>query len=240
VPNLGNAELVASLARSGCKILRFGLESASDKMLRIFNKRFTPQQAVESFELAHRAGIWVQVNFILGSPQENEKDIEENCRLIERCHPFIDSIRINPFFLQHDSDISNRPEHYGIRLRSWSGSNKGFDEIGGLDWESKIKATIHGIHRMYSVMRKCGIGFYGISSHLLLCALHENGSKEEAKRWLDRVHPCTCENIPPELIQWKIYHAHELGKCPYGGDWESNLGLIYEKGLSSGVRRHDI
>jgi hypothetical protein len=231
VPDLADPELVDCLAQSGCRILRFGMESASEKMLRMFRKKFTPAQAARCFELAHRAGIWVQVSLMTGCPHENQEDIEENCRFIEQCHPYIDSIRINPFFLQRDSDIRNRPEHYGIRLRPAHGSNLGFDEIGGLQWDDKVKATIDGIHRMYSVMREHGIGFHGISCHLLLCALHENGSKEKARDWLDRVHPFHTENIPPEWVQWQIYHGHELEKCPYGSAWESNCGLIYEVGM---------
>jgi hypothetical protein len=231
VPNLVNPALVDAIASSGCRILRFGLESAGEKMLRFLHKGFTPRQAARSFELAHRAGIWVQVNFMVGCPQETEEDIEENCRFIEQYSPIIDSIRINPFFLQYDSDISNRPEHYGIRLRPWSGSSLGFDEIGGLAWEGKVEATAAAIQKMYSVMSRHNIGFDCISSHLLLCALEENGSKKGARDWLRRVHPYLGENLPPEWIQWRIYHAHELDKCPYSSEWKANCGLIYEKGL---------
>jgi hypothetical protein len=228
VPDLADPDLADCLVRAGCRILRFGIESASEKMLGIFRKKFTPAQAARCFELAHRAGIWVQVSLMTGCPHETREDIEENCRFIEQYHPYIDSIRINPFFLQRDSDIRNRPEHYGIRLRPAHGSSLGFDEIGGLPWDDKVRATIDGIHRMYTVMRKHGIGFHGISCHLLLCALHENGSKDKAREWLDRVHPFHTENIPPEWIQWQIYHGHELERCPYGSTWESNCGLIYE------------
>ena len=110
----------------------------------------------------------------------------------------------------------------------------GFDEIGGLAWEDKIRETLAGIHRMHAVMRNCGIGFHCISGHLLLCALHEQGSKHHARAWLDRVHPCHLENSPPEWIQWQIYHGHELAACPYGRTWESNCGLIYEMGTPDG------
>jgi pyruvate-formate lyase-activating enzyme len=235
VPDLTHPDLIRALADSGCRILRFGLESASTKMLRLLNKQFSPEQAARCFELAHKAGIWVQVSFIAGCPREEACDVEENCRFIEKYHDCIDSIRINPFFLQQDSEILAHPERYGIRPRSWSGSNRGFDEISGLRWEDKVPATIDGIHRMVASMQKHGIGFWGLSCHLLLCALHENGSREETKRWLARVHPYTCEDLPPELILWRIYHAHEPDKCPYGRSWESNYGLIYESGLP-GVR----
>jgi hypothetical protein len=153
------------------------------------------------------------------------------CRFIERYHRHIDSIRINPFFLQKDSDISRHPERYGICIRPSSNAVLGFDEIGGPDWEHKKQATLRAIDRMYGVMRDHGIGFWGISSHLLLCALHENGSKDKAKSWLSRTHPYMCDDIPPERIQWRMYHAHEPDQCPYGESWEANCGLIYESGL---------
>ena len=79
-------------------------------------------------------------------------------------------------------------------------------------------------------MQKFGIGYYGISSNLLLCGLHENQSKENTKKWFDRMHPYTCDNISFEAIRWKIYHAHEMQKSPYKENWKSVYGLTFEEG----------
>lgn len=230
-PNLNDPKLTELIARSGCKMLRFGLESASSKVLKILNKKFTPTQAAKAFKLVHSNGIWVQVNIMVGCPHENESDIEETCRFIEKYHPYIDSIRINPFYLQVNSSVHRRPSYYGIKVRPQKDRVIGFDEVGGLDWESKVVQTIRSVDKIYLVMKQFGIGYYGISSNLLLCALRENQSIENTKEWLAQAHPYMCDNISFEGIRWKIYHGHEMDKSPYGEDWKSVYGLTFEEDI---------
>jgi hypothetical protein len=230
-PEVKDPALFEAMASAGCRILRFGLESVSDDMLAILNKRFTSDQATRSFRMAHQQGIWVQVSLMVGCPQETIEDIDAVCRFIEEQHPFIDSIRINPFFLQKGSAILSHPDEYGIQIRPRTGSFVGFDEIDGLSWESKVDQTLASIDRIDAVRRRCGIGYWGLSSNLLLCALHENGTREAAKKWLASMHPDTCENVSSEAIRWSFYHAHEMELSPFQADWSSIYGVTFEEGL---------
>lgn len=230
-PEVQDPALFEAAASAGCRILRFGLESVSDDVLATLNKRFTSEKAAQSFRLAHQQGIWVQVSLMVGCPNETDEDIDAVCRFIEQQHPFIDSIRINPFFLQKGSAILSHPENYGIQIRPRTGSFVGFDEVDGLSWEAKVDQTLGGIDRIDAVRRRCGIGYWGLSSNLLLCALHENGSHKATKQWFASTHPETIENISSEAIRWRFYHAHEMEMSPFQADWSSIYGVTFEEGL---------
>jgi pyruvate-formate lyase-activating enzyme len=232
-PEVKDPALFDVMTAAGCRVLRFGLESASDSMLELLNKRFTSEQAVRSFRLAHERGIWVQVSLMVGCPGETEEDIDAVCRFIEEHEHYIDSIRINPFFLQKGSDIMSNPESYGIRIRPRTGGFVGFDEVDGPSWEEKVAHTLGSIERIDAVRRRCGIGYWGLSSNLLLCGLHENGTPEATKRWFVSTHPETNENISSEAIRWRFYHAHEMELSPFEADWASIYGVTFEEGLCS-------
>ncbi|MDY0040305.1 MAG: radical SAM protein [Desulforhabdus sp.] len=230
-PDIHKEELFPTMAAAGCRILRFGLETVTDKMLKVLNKRFTAAHAARSFELAHREGIWVQVSLMVGCPQETEEDITAVCSFIERHQHVIDSIRINPFFLQKRSAIFTRPQEYGISIRPRCGSFVGFDEVNGLPWEDKVAHTLRSIDRIDATRRRCGIGYFGLSSNLLLCALHENRTKANTKQWFAVAHPYTLENISSEAMRWRFYHAHEMTLSPFRDEWSSIYGLTFEQGL---------
>jgi len=231
-PDIQNEELIHTMAAAGCRILRFGLETVTDKMLKVLNKRFTASHAARSFKLAHREGIWVQVSLMVGCPQETDEDIAALCNFIERHQHVIDSIRINPFFLQKRSAIFTRPQDYGINIRQRRGSFVGFDEVNGLFWEDKVAHTLRSIDQIDATRRRCGIGYFCLSSNLLLCALHENRTKEKTRRWFAGAHPYTLENISSEAIRWRIYHAHEMALSPFRDEWSSLYGMTFEQGLT--------
>lgn len=231
-PDIRNEALLPAAAAAGCRILRFGLEAVTDKMLKVLNKRFTAAHAARSFELAHRQGIWVQVSVMVGCPQETDEDITALCRFIEHHRHVIDSIRINPFFLQKRSAIYTRPHDFGITIRPRRESFVGFDEVTGVPWEDKVAHTLRSIDRLDATRRRCGIGYFGLSSNLLLCALHEHRTKARTRQWFAEEHPYTLENISSEAIRWRFYHAHEMALSPFRDDWESLYGMTFERGLA--------
>ena len=231
-PDIQNEALLPAAAAAGCRILRFGLETVTDRMLKVLNKRFTAAHAARSFEQAHCHGIWVQVSLMVGCPQETDEDITAVCTFIERHREVIDSIRINPFFLQKRSAIFARPQDYGISLRPRCGSFVGFDEIDGPLWEDKVARTLRSIDRIDATRRRCGIGYFCLSSNLLLCALHENLTKERTRQWFAETHPYTLENISSEAIRWRFYHAHEMARSPFRDEWQSLYGMTFEQGLT--------
>jgi len=70
-------EMLRELARAGCRILYFGIESANQRILDYYNKRITPEQSETAVKTARKAGIDVIIgSFIVGAPDETREEIQ--------------------------------------------------------------------------------------------------------------------------------------------------------------------
>lgn len=221
-------DLIKDMARTGCQFIRLGIESGSDRMLKLMGKGFRIAEAEDCLRRLHAAGIWTQVNFIFGFPQETEQDAILSLAFVEKNHEYIDSIRINPFYLQEGSDLFNRPDYYGIRIVGQEGRRIAFDELNGQTDKEKCSATIGFINQMYRIMNAHDIGYTGIAANLLLCALVVNSTRHEAKAWFREKYPYLFKNLSYEAIRWRIYHRRELSRNPFGDSWRTLCGATFE------------
>jgi radical SAM superfamily enzyme YgiQ (UPF0313 family) len=70
-------EMLREIARAGCRIIYFGIESANQRILDYYEKTITPQQSVKAVETARKAGIdLVMGTFIVGAPDETREEIQ--------------------------------------------------------------------------------------------------------------------------------------------------------------------
>jgi radical SAM superfamily enzyme YgiQ (UPF0313 family) len=70
-------EMLQEIARAGCRILYFGIESANQRILNYYNKQTTPQQSKTAVKTARKAGIDAVVgSFIVGAPDETREEIQ--------------------------------------------------------------------------------------------------------------------------------------------------------------------
>lgn len=72
-----DTELLALMKRSGCYSISIGIESGSDNVLKRIRKRLDTVRIRTQVELVHRAGIKTTGFFIIGFPDETEKEIQE-------------------------------------------------------------------------------------------------------------------------------------------------------------------
>ena len=71
-------EMLREIARAGCKIIYFGIESANQRILDYYEKTITPEQSVRAVETARKAGIdLVMGTFIVGAPDESREEIQD-------------------------------------------------------------------------------------------------------------------------------------------------------------------
>lgn len=92
VDNL-NFELLEKMKNAGCTLLRFGIESGSERILKILNKTDDADNWVrkskEVFKIAKKLGIDTVALFIIGNPSESREEIGESIALAKDLDPDI-------------------------------------------------------------------------------------------------------------------------------------------------------
>jgi len=76
-------EIADKMRHSGCVRATFGFESGSQEMLDSLNKKVSLDKAKKSIEILNRSGIDIVATFILGSPGESEKTLEDTINFIK-------------------------------------------------------------------------------------------------------------------------------------------------------------
>jgi len=110
-------DFLKTLAEAGCTNVGIGIESGSDKILKVINKcedRATMMQAVKMLKAA---GLFVKGFFIVGLPGENEETLADTERFLEEVQ--LDDLDLTIFTPYPGSPIWEHREQYDI---SWSGS----------------------------------------------------------------------------------------------------------------------
>ncbi len=146
-------ELLRKMKDSGCELLRYGVESGSDKILKAMNKSFTVKIAEKALKESHKAGIKNHINLIVGFPGEGEKEFNETIDFLKRNKDYITNIaNIFSCFLTPGSKIEQDYKKYEITLPDNNYAVNWYDRKGNtfLDRQKKIK-------RLTNFIRKLGI-----------------------------------------------------------------------------------
>ncbi len=78
-----DSALLAKMRSSGCREVGVGIESGSQRILKIVNKGESVKKNMEAVKLCHKAGIRVKGFFIIGLPGEDRDSIKETMDFIE-------------------------------------------------------------------------------------------------------------------------------------------------------------
>lgn len=89
-----NEEVIKAWHESGCVHINFGVESLSQKMLDIMEKRTTVEENLNAIRLCYKYNIFTVVGLVIGMPGETEETIEETISNLSTVVP--DNINI-PF-----------------------------------------------------------------------------------------------------------------------------------------------
>lgn len=148
-------EMLAKMRRSGCIRLIYGMETASPRLLKYIDKKINLERLEDVLSWTSGSGIWTGLETITGFPQETDADLKMSIDFIHRNKANIDTVYYNALMLPKQSKLYLNPEKYGIKnlhgvdfkkdsrdmLRTIS---SGYDEIGGLKWEDKLKQMVEG------------------------------------------------------------------------------------------------
>jgi len=75
-------ELYLEMAKSGCILILFGVESGSQRILDYYNKNTKVAQIKNALKLARKYRIDIFASLIVGAPIESDADIEETKKLV--------------------------------------------------------------------------------------------------------------------------------------------------------------
>lgn len=74
-------EMLDLCKKSGCKLIEFGIESASQETLNKINKNITLEQIRNAVDMAKKSCIAIHANYMIGFPWETKGDIENTIKL---------------------------------------------------------------------------------------------------------------------------------------------------------------
>ncbi|MGD9536744.1 MAG: radical SAM protein [Alphaproteobacteria bacterium] len=107
------------LREAGFVALRFGVDAFSANTMRLQKKGYTPDTVSQNLKDCWEAGIYTEVNWVIGVPGETEADIDEGIALILKNQPYIGRLaNFNPLILVNGGVYWIDPEAHGIRFRA--------------------------------------------------------------------------------------------------------------------------
>ncbi len=103
-------EMIGHMAANGCIRIAFGVESGSERVLKLLRKNTSREEIVNAFAWARQAGIMTSAYFIVGGhPDEKPEDVAETESLMHKIRPDMANVSIGcpyPGTQLHDQMVS--------------------------------------------------------------------------------------------------------------------------------------
>lgn len=110
--DLVSRDLLRIMKRAGCKVIWFGVESGSPRILKKLGRGINLQQAIQAFRLCREEGIKVACSFMLGIPGETIEDMKATLKIAMKLNP--DWGRFNIFIACPGSNLYNEVLEKGL------------------------------------------------------------------------------------------------------------------------------
>lgn len=114
-------EILKLAKKAGCHQIAYGLESGSQKILDIINKKLTKEEIIRGVRWTKEAGIEVKGLFMVGCPLETEETIKETRELIEMLD--LDYISMAAFTPLPGAEVYETATKYGTFDDDWHKMN---------------------------------------------------------------------------------------------------------------------
>jgi len=109
-----NLETLQILYDSGLKVVLWGVESASDRILQLMKKGTNKRDITTVLDNSHSAGIKNVLYIMFGFPTETEAEFMDTISFLKENKEDIDLISTSTFGLQKNSPMFSRVEEFGI------------------------------------------------------------------------------------------------------------------------------
>ena len=107
-------ELLGSMARGGCRMLLFGLETASRPIMARMAKGTQLEEMSRVLRQSAQAGIWNHTFFFFGFPGETIEHAQETVNFVYEHKLAIHSASPGAFLLERYAPVHHYPRKYGI------------------------------------------------------------------------------------------------------------------------------
>lgn len=112
--NTINQDILKKMHDSGCVEVGMGVESGSNRILKIINKNITIDKVKKAIKMCHEAGLRIKTFMIIGLPGEDENSVMETYRFLKESKPDDFDISIyTPFPM---TDIWSNKSGYDINF----------------------------------------------------------------------------------------------------------------------------
>jgi len=158
----GDPDLCQLLKRSGLRLVSFGLESVSQRVLRLMNKYhqdLDQEELVRILRTIKEAGILVAVSVFFGFPTETIEEAGATVDFLERHIRLFDVIKVQPFCLEDGTLITREPQRFGIEKIHLEDKNVGrrlgyrFDTKEGMTQAEAVRFTAFALRRVLRAHR---------------------------------------------------------------------------------------
>ncbi len=110
-----SAELLQSMVRGGCRMLFYGLETASERMIQHMVKGTQLETMSRILKEGTQAGMWNHTFFFFGFPTETMEDAQETVNFLYAHQDSVHSAGFGAFVLERYSPAHVDPTRFGIK-----------------------------------------------------------------------------------------------------------------------------
>ena len=110
-----SGDLLQSMARGGCRMILFGLESASEQVIQFMVKGTELEHMSRILFEGNEAGIWNHTFFFFGFPGETLEDAQETVDFLYAHKQVINSAALGTFLMERYSPAHRFPGAYRVK-----------------------------------------------------------------------------------------------------------------------------
>lgn len=199
-------ELLREMRLAGCQRLSLGVESGSQRILDLIDKKITPDEILTSTNLAKKYGIKVRYYMMLGNRGETKESFQETLAFLERAapHEYVFScLSVYPGTRDfHDAEKAGwlkREQYFTGDFQELKTPFDASDEDMKLmnDWfyaNSGLRVGHKdGVKEYTEILDRLGGAYHAAHMDLGAALYHEgdlDGAERHVKRALDLEYPC--------------------------------------------------
>ena len=116
-PGFLDREVLEELSRAGVDNVDYGIESGSDRVLKLVRRNITSSQITDAVKDTAGRGIIPNTFWMVGFPSETEEDVMETARLLKKTVELGGVPRwVTPLVVVPRTELYDEPERFGVRL----------------------------------------------------------------------------------------------------------------------------